>query len=490
MKKYIGSNKFFLITSFTLFAVIFGLISFVNHYQLRTYALDLGVYNHAVYSFANFKQAIFTLGIDGKEVPFFGTHFSLITILYTPLYYLFGSYTLLVIQIAAILSGGVAIYKYATGQFNESTIFPKLILIQFFSIWGIYSALSFDFHNNVVAAMLVLWFVYYLEKRKLIPTVIFLLLVLFAKENMAIWMFFIVLGLMIKNRKKYSKEYIRFEIPLAIISLVYAIIVIGFLMPSIQGAENNLQLTRYSHLGSSFSEILLTIVKKPLYSLSLLFKNILEDPAYNGIKPELHFMVLLSGGICLFLRPAFLVMLIPIYAQKLLSNDYNFWGINLQYSIEFVPIISLAFVDLLKHVKKYKKHIAILITVSTIVFNINSINHKKPKWYDKTNTMFYGKRHYNPKINLSEIKNALKLIDDKSKVSASACLVPHVAFRDKIYHFPIVKDADYIALITNNRSPYPLSKEDFNHIVDEYKNSKDFFIVYDDFDLIIFKRKD
>ncbi|MFC2150953.1 DUF2079 domain-containing protein [Bacteroidota bacterium] len=489
MKKLVFEQKhvFLLITLF-IYALIFSLISIVNHYQLRTYALDLGVYNHALYSFANFKSAVFTLGIDGREMPFLGTHFSPIMFFYVPFYYPFGSYTLLIIQILAILSGGVVVYRYALEKFIDNAWIPKLILIQFFSIWGIYSALSFDFHNNVIAAMLVLWFVYFLEKRKYWVGLIFWVLVLISQENMAIWMIFILIGLIIKNRIK-SKKFLKIEILLLAFTIIYSILVIGYIMPAIQGAENNLQIVRYSHLGSNFGEILVTVIQKPLYTLSLLFKNILEDPAYNGIKLELHFIVLVSGGICLFLRPVYLVMLIPIYAQKLLSSDFYFWGINVQYSIEFVPIISLAFIDLLQYLKKYKNHVAILITVLTIVFCIDSINHRKSKWYNKTNTMFYGKRHYNPEVNLEEIKNALKLIDDQSNVSASSCLVPHLAFREKIYHFPIVKDADYIALITNDSPKYPLSEDDFNKIVEEYKESTEFEIFFYKKDLLIFKKR-
>ncbi|MGQ3014037.1 MAG: hypothetical protein ACT6QS_10050, partial [Flavobacteriales bacterium] len=35
-----------------LFALIFALLSFPNHYLLRTYALDLGMFNHALYDFS------------------------------------------------------------------------------------------------------------------------------------------------------------------------------------------------------------------------------------------------------------------------------------------------------------------------------------------------------------------------------------------------------------------------------------------------------
>jgi uncharacterized membrane protein len=474
---------------FLLFTIIFCLISLVNHCQFRTSALDLGMYNQALYSYAHFKEAIFTLGVDGNEVPFIATHFSFLTILFSPLYYLFGSYTLLIVQIFAILAGGLAVYKYARENFEDNSILPIIILIQFFSIWGIYSALSFDFHENVPGAMFVLWFVYYLEKRKLFQSAIFLLLILLSKEIMSIWALFILLGLMIKNRKKFRKEYIKFEIPAAIFCLLYGIVIMAFVMPSVQNSDNNLQLMRYSQFGDSWKDIVLTFIHKPQLIFSALFLNTTGYHEYDFIKTEFHLMVLVSGGICLFLRPVYLLMLLPVYATKFLSNDYSLWGINYQYSIEFVPIISLAFIDFSGHLKKHKTGIATIIVLTTIMFNLTSMVHRESKWYKPQDTRFYSKSHYDPELNLPEIRKALKLIDSESTLSVSSCLAPRLSFRNKIYHFPIIKDAEYIVLITKYRSPYPLREEEFAMRWEELKNSGEFAPIYDANNLLILKRK-
>lgn len=481
-------DQHFLVIVIFFFAIVYSLISIVNHIQLRTYALDLGMFNHALYSFAHFKKAIFTLGIDGKEMPFLGTHFSPIMILYVPLYYIFGSYTLLVIQILVILSGGVVLYKMSLQHFDHKSIYPKIIVLHFFSIWGIYSALSFDFHNNVVAAMLVLWFFYFMQQRKLVLSSVFFVLVLLSQENMAIWMIFILIGIIIQNRKQFKINKLKFEISLLIIAVLYSYLIIRIVMPSFQESEVNMQFSRYSLLGNSFSEIIATTLKRPFYTISLLFKNTINDPVYDGIKMELHYMVIVSGGILLFFRPYYLLMLIPIYALKLFSNDYNFWGINLHYSIEFVPIISLAFIDILKSIKKYQKHVALGILILTVVFNIVKLNSRQSKWYDKTNSKFYSSRHYNPNLNLKEIKEGLKLIDQKENISVSSCLAPHLAFREKIYHFPIIKDSKLIALIKNNRTTYPLNKEKYQTEIEKFKTSEDFKIIYESDDLIILEK--
>ena len=38
-----------------VFGTVYVLISFVNHYNFRTYALDLGAYTNALYKYAHFQ---------------------------------------------------------------------------------------------------------------------------------------------------------------------------------------------------------------------------------------------------------------------------------------------------------------------------------------------------------------------------------------------------------------------------------------------------
>ena len=69
-------KRFRLLLILSLFALLFCAISLVNHYQFRTYALDLGMFNHALYNFSQGNIPAFTLGSDGNEMPFLATHFS------------------------------------------------------------------------------------------------------------------------------------------------------------------------------------------------------------------------------------------------------------------------------------------------------------------------------------------------------------------------------------------------------------------------------
>jgi len=447
------------------------------------------MYNQAVHSFSHFKHALFTLGIDGREYPFLGTHFSLITILFSPLCYLFGSYTLLFVQIASILSGGLAVYKYCLQRFDPDSVIPVIAVIQFFSIWGIYSALAFDYHDNVVGAMLLLWFLYFLEKRNILVSSLFLLLILFTKEIMGFWMFFVIAGSMIKNRGKNSHEFIRFEIPAALFCLFYSGIVTGFIMPILQDNDTNLQLSRYSLLGHSFNDMFTNILSKPKQILTLLFSNTTGDNAYDGIKTEFHLMLLFSGGICMLMRPSYLVMILPLYALKFFSDDYALWGINYHYSIEFVPLISIAVTDFTGSLRKHRTIVILLITLSTVVASVTTLEQRKSKWYNAQNSRFYSKSHYRTDLNLPEIYKAIGIIDRQAVISVSSTLAPHMANRERIYHFPVVKDADYIALIITGQVTYPLSNYEYSARCDEYRNSGLFEVKYESNDLLILRRK-
>ena len=478
-----------------VFLIIYSLISLVNHYNFRTAALDLGMFNHALHSFSQGKMNYFTLDLSGNSPNYFADHFSPLTLLYIPLYYIFGSWTLLIVQIVSILFGAFGCYKIVRYRIPEMR-YPFLILIFFLGQWAIFSALAFDFHNNVVAAMFVPWFFYFLLQKKRIPALVFFVLILIAKENMALWLFFILAGFMlrkgIRSFTEHFKAYLKFEIPLMLIAMIYFYVVVSVIMPSVSQGEAVNQIARFGRLGSSLSEIIFYVLSHPIETFKLLFLSQLEDPVSFGIKKELHLVVLFSGGIALLLRPAYLLMLVPIYAQKLFSDNMVMWGINNQYSIEFTPILSLALIDLFARIKTYKLQYFtlfsfVLLAVSTNFYTLKS---RVSVWYDSTTSDVTKAAHYQSGgLNRSYIHTVLKKIPNDIPLSASACLAPHLVKRDKLYHFPIIKDTEMIVLIKSLRSTYPLSPEEQERTIQDLISSGTFEVIHDKNDLLILKKK-
>ncbi len=464
-------------TVIAFFGIVFCLISLTNHHCFRTFGLDLGIYTHGIYSYSHLRPHTFTLGLEGVEINHLGNHFSPVIALISPLYYVFGTYTLLIVQILAILFGGLGVYRFAKERLEGRL--PVLITVLFFSAWGIYSALAYDFHANVLAAMLVPWFILYFERGDRNMTLLTFLLVLICKENMALWMVAVMLGLGLKQLlARDTRRQLVFTSVLACSALMYFAVVQLLIMPALNPVGIADHLGNYSHLGDGPAGVLKTIVTKPRYAFYLLFESLQEDALTFKLKSQLHFMVLVSGGIALIYRPYYLIMLAPIYAQKLLSAKMAHWGVYHQYSIEFAPIIALAFVEWMQYFPWQRLRLPVLLgTIATAtLFN----------WHPtRPNTGFYRAEHYRSGLNTKTIHNALNAIPREAAVSAGNVLIPHLSDRKRIYHFPVIRDAEYVAVLTAGRDPYPVDSLELPVLLENLRTGPGNAVIHDADDLLI-----
>ena len=90
-------------------------------------------------------------------------------------------------------------------------------------------------------------------------------------------------------------------------------------------------------------------------------------------------------------------------------------------------------------------------------------------------------------VDVRKLKKALELVSNANSVSASSRLAPHIVSVEKIYHFPYINDAEYIALMKNNGF-WPLSKEAYFAKIDELIANKAYINIYENDDLIILRR--
>jgi hypothetical protein len=81
----------------------------------------------------------------------------------------------------------------------------------------------------------------------------------------------------------------------------------------------------------------------------------------------------------------------------------------------------------------------------------------------------------------------LNRIPEDAAVSASSPLVPHLAFRQKIYQYPDTADANYIVLLIQEE-PYPLKKAELEEQVKKLKDSQSWLLLHERDQLLIFKK--
>ncbi|MFN4083933.1 MAG: DUF2079 domain-containing protein [Bacteroidia bacterium] len=472
-----------------VFAIIYSLVSFVNHYNLQTNAIDLGLYNNALYSYTHFK-----LNYSPLLEPLFphrnqlADHFDIFLILISPLYHVFGSNTLLFIQIISVLIGGLGIYKFSK-QYHKEKYIPALAMLHFFCMWGIFSALSFDYHSIVIAAMMIPWIYYLSNTDNRLFLIAVTTIAIICKENVALLLFMVFLGLMLlhyKNKKKLILMGV-----LAVCSLFYFYIVMKIIMPALLPSGVNYHHFEYSALGENFKEAFKTIITKPLYVFNLLFSDPDLQQITYGIKPETHFYVLFSGGFSFFLNPVLLFPALVIYAQKLFHNDFGKWGILVHYSIEFVPLIILSFYMWLSRFKtKIKYILSIVFISSSITLTVNLFYNPYSKWHNRRQLNLFDKNHYKIEFDAHKVIKLIKNVPKNLKVSSSTKLVPHLAFRDTIYQFPFYGNADLIILLKDFDDRFPVNEETFQQKIIDLQTDSNWVNCYNKNNLLVFKRKE
>jgi len=465
------------------FGVIYSLISLVNHYCFRTYALDLGLYTNALYDYIHFQWNDSTVFKEVKE-NLLADHFDLYLIIFSPFSLLFKSYTLLIIQIFFILLGGIGIYKYFS-LFQKKENFGIIATMYYFSFFGVFSAVSCDYHSNVIAASIIPWLFYYIKKEELILTSFLILFIIISKENISLWVSFICLGLLIIYRgNRLIKTYL-FIVFCACIS--YFILVTNVIMPWISNSSIYPHFN-YSYLGTNGIEAIGFLIMNPLDSIQTLFINHTHDPLGDYVKTEFHIIMMLSGLPILFFKPQYIIMLIPIFFQKLFHNSYYVWGIDGQYSIEYAPILAIGIYSIIIDFKKSKMvKILSFITLFSTLFCTIHIMDSTILYTAKSKIRFYQLVHYKRNYSVTRVHNLLSKIPKDAVVSAQSPFLPHLALRNYIYQFPIIKDAEFI-VYSRNEGSYPIETRAFDSLTLVLEKSSLWRINFKDKDLTILQK--
>jgi uncharacterized membrane protein len=464
-KKSILNNKS-LLAVFTLFALIFASITFVNHFNFRTYGWDLGINQNAIYDYAHFRWNDCMI-MQPQFTNVLSDHFSLYPLLVSPFYWIFGEWTMLIFQFLAILFGGFGIYRYVQNLCKSDTI-ATLAVAHFFSFYGIFSALSFDYHDNVVATMFVPWFLLYFEQKNWRKTILFFALIIIAKENMALWAVFLGFGLAFKSLLKKDKKTALIGLYFALAAAIYFILVLKVIIPSLATPGRDYLHNSFNALGGNFGEVIVNILKHPIKTFELLFVNHSGNPAYDGIKVETYLALALAGGFALVLAPEYLIMIVPILGQKMFNDVPIRWGISVHYSIEFAPLIVLGFYTALQRLQKYKTVAASVFLGLTVLSTARFLDHRTSEYYNQANSQFYKKEHWQRDFDVAEVNRLLKTIPADARVSAQSCLAPHLAFRDYIFHYPFIGNANYIALLPAEENKYPYDDITYQKAIDDF----------------------
>lgn len=469
-----------------LFLLVYASIALVNHYCFRTHALDMGYFLKGIYDFSLFRFDAFS--ISQMEMNcIFADHFNPSLILIAPLRFLFGTYTLAIVQISFILIGTWGAFVFIRERSPHFWL-PVLGMIHFGLMWSNFESLAYDFHDSIPGAMLLPWLLHFFLKKNWKAAVPVLLFMIGWKETIAIWLVFISAGLWLSQPN--DKQIKRAAIVMGVFGLVWSAITTQYIIPSFDYSGRNYRHFNFSILGNTPIDVIKTLLTRPGYALRLTYMSHDANPTWIPFKMEMITVLLASGGLLLFLRPAYLLMIIPVFLQKVWNDDPTKWGVIWHYGIEFVPVVSIGIYLLFMDIRnpKFAYSLALIALASNFLATSYVFSYRKSIYKSQEYRRFYRTVHYSQPFSIAAAHKALKLIPSNAVVSASHTALPHLALREKIYMFPDLQNAEYIFLI-DYFNAYPVSYEMLSVKLYNLKNDPDWEKIFEEGNVYVFRKR-
>jgi len=355
----LNSHTKILVVIIISLSLLFTVLAFLNHYTYNT-TRDMRILEEV---FHNTIKGDFFFSNE-RSSNYLGDHFALSLIFLFPLYYLVPkTIILLALQSFAIIIGSLFIYKLSVIKLKSKKIslFVSLIYLLYPPLFHINLE---EFHIIVFAIPLLLLMFLFLEKNQYKLFVLTSIIFLMIKETA--FVIFIPLTIYV-----YIKKNKRLGLVLFLVSTVILLLIINSVMPGIatlpfKDDNSYPHLGRFSHIGESFSEIVINLVRHP----SLFFEHNSFSLLIDYLKNSLKFLFFLP------LASPLILIGVPFFAQNFISSVPFQRCVPGHYFSLLIPILFISFIDSLAyffrkyHQKKSKKilTVKVLLTLSVILF--------------------------------------------------------------------------------------------------------------------------
>jgi uncharacterized membrane protein len=321
------------VTGLTIAATsVYSVFEVEQQRHFLTAGYDLGIFDQAVRGYAHFGAPISLMkGVHngfGTNFSILGDHFSPIVALVAPIYRLFPhATTLLVVQGLLIASSLPFVWLFSRRQLGRTAAY--VITLAYALAWGLQAAMAADFHEVAFAVPLLAIALERLDAGRFRAALIAAGLLLLVKEDfgLVVAAFGLVVGFRLKNWRLAGV--------IAVVGVALSIVADKVLIPAF-GGKSGYYWDYYASLGPNPSSALWHIVRHPLATLHLAMNPHAKIRLLSWLLGPLGFVSLGSS---------FVLLAVPLLAERLLSNNPNHWTLTHQYSAPFVPILTLAAVD-------------------------------------------------------------------------------------------------------------------------------------------------
>jgi uncharacterized membrane protein len=391
-----------------VYVAALSFITITRHWNLRTHAVDLALYDQMVWSIVHRGAPYSTL----PELHGWGDHFTIILYLLAPLYRLAPSVlTMLVVQCVALALGAFAVWGLGRRLLGDDRL-AALLAVLYLVNPSLHGVNLRDFHPQALAVPLLLAALYCFETARWAPYWGAVLLTLACREDASLAVMGLGAWALLVRRRPWTGA------ATAALGMAWLVAATQWLIPHFRGQTYS-HLRRWGHLGGSLDQIVLGMLTRPLDVLGTVL-----DPA------RLVYALAMLGpwGLLPALGPAGLLPALPALAPNLLSRDPVTFHHRTQYTVYLLPFLALAAVLGVRRLRAWKGPRAVLLALGlafcvSLALTSRTVNDLQvSRWW--------------PSARTRDVHALVARVPPGVVVGADERIVPHLAHRPAVYIFP------------------------------------------------------
>jgi uncharacterized membrane protein len=376
------------------FAATFGALAVLHHRAFGTGRFDLGNMTQAVWSTAH-GHALSVTDVRGEQVSRLGSHFDPILAALTPLWWLWPSpEMLLVVQAVAVALGAVPVFWLARAHL-ESDRAASAVAAAYLLYPPVQWLTVSDFHPVALACPLLLLAWWFLDQRRLLPFALCAALAVTAKEHVGLTV--AAMGVWYAFRYRAPRTGLAVAATAGAIALVAALVIVP----------------HYAAAGSSA------------------FESRYDDPGLDGRDGSYLAALLLPLGLLPLAAPLALIAAVPELALNMLSSTVTQTSVKTHYAATAIPALLAATTYAVERLGDRLAYLAAAAALlGTVILG--------PA----------GRIDITAGPHDAAARRALTVVPDIAGVSATNALGAHLSARRRIFSFPILRDATWVAVDT------------------------------------------
>lgn len=409
--------------------VLLSLSSLRRHWAYGSGAYDLGIFTNAIWNLTHgigyVSSVKFSSTVSERALNLFADHQSPVFWLFAPLFKLFPyPETLLILQAAAISTGGVALYWLGRQYLkNEYKAWASALPLLYWAYLPTRNANAFDFHPEVTMLPLFLWAILGLQSETIKARLLgltALIVGLGAKESAGPVAFGVGLAWLACAAPEQTRSFCR-KMGVALMAIGVAVFYVDtHLVPQMFGGSY-VYSSNYSQFGDGVSGIILSFFTKPVFFLSYFFG-----------KARLKFLLWTLGPLSflpLIGWQAFLAAL-PGYAMLFLSEGDQRLNLQFHYateaSIGLFWATALALTKVSRRPSPRPRQLAWAMLICALVFFGRSELFRIRKFSPTAHTQWLQRK-------------VLPCVNPTASLATTGALVPHLATRPWIHDLPQIR---------------------------------------------------